>query len=339
MEEIKITPLLDTLKLEKIDDEIYFSTKYSEYISNSRLSLINPEQDNDPKAFFEGLSKHSKYSDALLFGSAIHELSLQPEDFILVDCVDRPTAKLGFMCDELYSSFINDYLNADKVIEASDKISYYKGKMDDDKIDKVLRAGFPYWEARKQFEEFNTDKIPIYLDPKNRERALECLKALNNNNAIQKLLHPEGFLSTPISENEQAILLDLEVQVDNSEPFILKLKAKLDNYTIDFEENIITVNDIKTIGKLVSEADNNIQNFRYMREIAIYSWLLSLCAKKHYNLEDPIIKGNFLFVSTIPAYYTKIVPMTNRMYLEGWKEFVYLLKLVAHYYNKGYRFS
>ena len=65
---IEIIPLLDTLKLQKIDDEEYFSKKFSGYISNSRLSLLNPYQENDPKAFFEGLSKHNKYSDALIFG-------------------------------------------------------------------------------------------------------------------------------------------------------------------------------------------------------------------------------------------------------------------------------
>ena len=65
---IEIIPLLDTLRLQKIDDAEYFSSKYSGYISNSRLSLLNPEQDNDPKAFFEGLGKHNRYSDALIFG-------------------------------------------------------------------------------------------------------------------------------------------------------------------------------------------------------------------------------------------------------------------------------
>ena len=59
---------MDTLYLEKISDAEYFSEKFSNYISNSRLGLIIPEQDNDPKAFFEGLCKHSKYSDALIFG-------------------------------------------------------------------------------------------------------------------------------------------------------------------------------------------------------------------------------------------------------------------------------
>ena len=67
LNQIQIIPLLDTLRLQKIDDVEYFSKKYNGYISNSRLSLINPDQDNDPKAFFEGLGKHNKYSDALIF--------------------------------------------------------------------------------------------------------------------------------------------------------------------------------------------------------------------------------------------------------------------------------
>ena len=68
LNQIQIIPLLDTLRLQKIDDVEYFSEKYKSYISNSRLSLINPDQDNDPKAFFVGLGKHNKYSDALIFG-------------------------------------------------------------------------------------------------------------------------------------------------------------------------------------------------------------------------------------------------------------------------------
>ena len=68
LNQIQIIPLLDTLRLQKIDDVEYFSEKYNGYISNSRLSLINPDQDNDPKAFFEGLGKHNMYSDALIFG-------------------------------------------------------------------------------------------------------------------------------------------------------------------------------------------------------------------------------------------------------------------------------
>ena len=39
---IKITPILDSLKLEDISDSEYFSERFSGYISNSRLGNATP---------------------------------------------------------------------------------------------------------------------------------------------------------------------------------------------------------------------------------------------------------------------------------------------------------
>lgn len=340
---IEIIPLLDTLRLQKIDDSEYFSERYNGYISNSRLSLINPEQDNDPKAFFEGLSKHNKYSDALIFGSAVHQLVLQPELFHLCEVVDRPTAKAGFMADELYPIFSDESKDKDDQYEAlykaSDKVDYYKGKFDNDRIFALIEKCRDYWEARKAYETTNLDSTPIYLDPKNRDRVKQCVNALLKNPRIVSLLKPEGVFEMPESENEQAILLDVEVRVPNCKPFILRIKAKLDNYTIDKETNTIVVNDIKTIGKIVSEFQGNFERFHYHRELAIYSWLLTLVAKKFYGMENCIVRSNCLVVSTIPSYYTKVYEVTKEDFTKGWYEFKVLLRLVAHYYKEGYRFG
>lgn len=341
LDSIKITPLMDTLRLQKIDDEEYFSEKYSNYISNSRLSLINPAQDNDPQAFFEGLSKHNKYSDALIFGSAVHELTLQPDLFEMVTTVDRPTAKAGFMADELYPIFSDETKDEDDQYEAlykaSDKIGYYKGKFDSDKIFALLDKCKDYWKDRKEYESKGLESTPIYLDPKSRERVSNCVRALDKNKRIQKLLHPEGIMETPISENEQAILLDVQVEMPGVKPFILKLKAKLDNYTIDKETNTIVVNDVKTIGKILSYFEENFEKFHYHRELAIYCWLLSLCAKKYYGIDECTIKSNCLVVSTIPDFYTKVYEVTKKDFAKGFSEFQYLLKLVAYYAATEYK--
>lgn len=67
LNEIKLTPLLDTLRLQKISDETYFSEKYSGYVSNSRLGLLNPKQDGSPEKFFAGF-KPVGYAPALEMG-------------------------------------------------------------------------------------------------------------------------------------------------------------------------------------------------------------------------------------------------------------------------------
>lgn len=338
VDNIKIIPLLDTLRLQKIDDSEYFSKKYSGYISNSRLSLINPKQDGSPEKFFNGFT--FTYSPAFQIGSAVHELILQSDLFYLVDSVNKPTAKLGAIADELYPIFKEKNIKDEDIINAAVKIDYYGGNLNQNKINNVLNSCTPYWTSRKQFEStYSENKELIYLDKKSREIVCNCVNALKSNKNIQNLLHPSSIIYEPISENEQAILLDVEVEMPNGNNFILSLKAKLDNYTVDFDTNTLIVNDVKTIGKIVSEMQNNINKFHYNREFAVYAYLLILCAQKYYNMSNPIVKGNYLVVSTIPNYYTKVISLTKRMYQEGFNEFKYLLRLVAYYYDKGYRFK
>lgn len=70
-----------------------------------------------------------------------------------------------------------------------------------------------------------------------------------------------------------------------------------------------------------------------------YSYLLKLIAKRYYNIEKPIIKGNFLVVSTIPEYNTSVFPMTPKLFMSGWKEALYLLRCVAYFNQvKGFEF-
>ena len=127
----------------------------------------------------------------------------------------------------------------------------------------------------------------------------------------------------------------MDVKVDSPErTFVLKLKSKLDNFSLDLESSIITVNDLKTTGRPIIEFENAINKYHYHREIAMYSWLLTLCSKKFYNMENPTIRGNFLVVETIPEYLTGVVPM--KMFKKGFEEFKHLLKLVAFYVLNGY---
>lgn len=339
LQQIKITPLLDTLRLENISDASYFGEHYSDYISNSRMGLINPAQGGTPEAYFQGLSKNAKFTTSLAFGSAVHELSLQPESFFLCEDVAAPTAKVGLMADWLWKITKNGELPSDDVLrEAAVKVDYYNGIPSNAQLSKVKEAIKPYFKARYKFEQDSTDtRCPIYFDDKNRDRLREVIKSLNENKDIQSLLHPEdlvgGFLP---SENERTILLNVLAEVPEHEPIELKLKAKLDNFTIDSVSKIITVNDVKTTGKMVSEFDSAVKMYHYYREIAFYSWLLSLCAKKFYGIDNPTIKGNFLVVETIPSYWSSVVAMKPKWFLAGTKEFLTLLKMIAYYTVNGY---
>lgn len=73
LDSIKLTPILETLRLEKISDATYFSEKYSGYISNSRLGLLNPKQEGTPEKFFDGFKKQG-YVPAFELGKIFYKL-------------------------------------------------------------------------------------------------------------------------------------------------------------------------------------------------------------------------------------------------------------------------
>lgn len=333
-----ITPLLDTLRLQKIDDAEYFSDKYKNFVSNSRLGLINPTQDGSPEKFFEGFKPI--YSSSLDIGTAVHSKCLQNELFNIVDSVDKPTGKMGVMAEELFKIWHGSIPTSEDIVAIAKKIDYYKGNLSPKRIDEVKEKCRDFWITKNRHLRTRGDdsRTDLYLDPKSREIAYNCIRAIENSNSIQSLLHPSSEFNEVISENEQAILLDILVEIPElSAKFKLRLKAKVDNFTLDPFSNTLVCNDIKTLGRIVSEMNINIEKYHYNRELSFYSWLLTLVAKKYYNVDNPIIKGNYLVVSTIPQYYTKVVPMTKKMFLEGWNEFVYLLKLVAYQVATEYK--
>ena len=335
IKQIKITPLLDTLKLEDIDDDTYFRDYKKEYISNSRLGKLVKE---GVEAFFK--NEASPYNPSFETGSLIHQQVLQPESFEVIEGVFKPTAKAGLMADALYKSD-GTFPTDDEIKAQSYIIGYYKDKLTSNRLKEFRDKAEPYWRNRFLYEQNNpfkeSDKKRIYTDERNFDLLCNCLKTLNENKDIQKLLHPSGVVEEPIIGNEKTILLDIQIEIPEYEPKVYKLKAKLDNFSIDTEEKIITVNDLKTTSRPAVQFDPKF--FSYQREIAFYSYLLKQIAKKYYNIENPTIKGNFLVVSTIPEYNTLVYPMTPKLFKSGMTEVQYLLRCVGYFNQvKGYEF-
>ena len=336
IKQIKITPIFDSLKLEDIDDDIYFSEKYKNYISNSRLGKLVKE---GVDSFFK--NEPSPYNPSFETGSLIHQQVLQPESFEVIEGVFKPTAKAGLMAEALYKSD-GTFPTDDEIKSQSYIIGYYKDKLTENRLKEFRTKAEPYWRDRFLYETNNPfkegDKKRIYTDERNFELLTNCLKTLNENSEIQKLLHPSGTVSDPIIGNEKTILLDIQMEIPGKEARLYKLKAKLDNFSIDIDEGIITVNDLKTTSRPAVQFDPTY--FDYQREIAFYSYLLKQVAKKYYSIENPTIKGNFLVVSTIPEYNTLVYPMTPKLFKSGMAEISYLLKTVAYFNQvKGYEYA
>lgn len=236
------------------------------------------------------------------------------------------------MCEELFTLCKDKAPTEEQIISVATKVDYYKGIVTPNRMSEIKSKFASYQHAKISYLQTRTDdgRVDLYLDPKSRETALSCIKSLQENIYVQDILKPKGVLEEPEYACEQAILLDIRVDMpNNGGSFILKLKSKLDHYVIDKEFGIIQVNDVKTLGRILSDFSLNVQKFHYSRELAMYAYLLKLVAKKYYGLENPTVKGHYLVVSTIPQFYSKVVQVTKKEFQEGFLEFKRLLKMVA----------
>lgn len=66
LNDIKLSPVLESVYRSKISDAEYFSSSYSNYISNSRLKYINPDQSGSPSLYNKGIE--NKVTESLSLG-------------------------------------------------------------------------------------------------------------------------------------------------------------------------------------------------------------------------------------------------------------------------------
>ena len=329
--EIKLEPLLDTLKLVDIDDSVYFGAKYSNYVSNSKMKLINPDEGGSYDKYKAGFGP--AYSQSLLLGTCVHYAMLSPEEADIIES-SRPSAKLGFVIDEIYKLRRQNIPIWKCIIIASNKVEYYKGKLTTGIVRKIIREGTSYYIQRL----FNTSTKPCYyLNDTLMSKYKNCVKSLNSNRQIVDLLHPSYIAEPPLKGYEQTILLDVKATIDGKET-ILKLKAKLDNFTYNYETGELVLNDLKTSGKPAMYFGQSMIKFNYNRQIAMYGWLLQLVAKHLLHLDYTRFSANFLVVSTAD-YSTRVYKVNMDEVNEGWKQMVKLLKMIAVYQINEYDLS
>lgn len=140
LSDFKIVPLLDSIKRLDISDEVYFSNKYRDYISNSRLKYINPKDDGSPELY---RNPPHFTTQSLRVGSAIHELLLQTESFVLAPKMGRPTAKLGDVVEKVYNYEKDGMDRIDAIRRACQEVQYYVNQIDR-KIPMIIEKGTPY---------------------------------------------------------------------------------------------------------------------------------------------------------------------------------------------------
>lgn len=340
METIEIIP--ESIELIRISDEEYFSEKYEHYISNSRLSLINPEQGGSFEKYEKGFD--NAYSNSFELGSAVHAMFLQKGEFELSNII-KPSGKLGVFADEVLKLSVTETeIDKEFYRKAAKKADYYANSLTDNRLMTALDKCESYWILRN--EEEKKDIEQIYLSEANLYKTNECLRSLNNNHEIYKVLNPSTIAEPIQSFNEYALLADVKVTIDGEET-ILPIKAKLDNFIINDESGEIILNDLKTTGRPVEYfmgnhiTDGNgdkvwikgsFEKYHYYRQMGMYLWMLA-SYYKHQGY-DYKLKANMIVVESFDNPKSAVYKVYDKHIKFGLKELKKLLIEVVKWKNQ-----
>lgn len=324
---IKIEYIPNSVQYLEMSDERYFSKEFSNCISNSKLTLINPDQGGSVEKYLAGFTPN--YSNSFFLGSAVHELILQPKNFKLSDNIIRPSAKVGFIADILYKKYkkTKELPTLEEVREACIKVDYYSKSLTDSRINSVLEQCTPYlkdrYEEEKNPEYLNTESI--FLDARNYETCMQCVASLQLNPNIMKRLHPADSKVM----NEAALFLDFKAtDTETGKSVVLRVKGKLDNFTIN--EGSLVLNDLKTTGHPLEYFKHSFKEYHYARQMGLYAFMLKEYAAKYHNVTDiSSFKANMLVVSTVSECNSGIYEVYDSEIIDGFQEFIKLLKMVA----------
>lgn len=339
---VKVEIIPDSVELIKMSDEEYFGS-YKNYISNSRLGFLNESEGGSIEKFLEGFK--SEYSESFELGSAVHSIILQPDSYF-ISKITKPSGKLGIFVEHVFDLRQKSNIKiSDAIQQASVSADYYSGKLSATRLKTALEKGNKYYFQRLKNKNETLEKLPIYLSEAVRTKATTCITEIYNNPNFIEKIRPEDLNIT--SCNEYAIFCDVKVTIDDVE-YIVKLKGKLDNFTIDEENNKVTLNDLKTSGKPAKFFMGNMvkvkldggeekeiwyngsfQKYHYYRQVALYAWMLQAALKQYYNLQDYKLEVNMLVVETTPNFKTGVFKVNNKYIQAGLKEFKELItKLV-----------
>lgn len=334
LNEIKLKPDLTTVCRKKISDKEYFSEEYKDYISNSRLGLINPEQNGSPNQYWEGLKEEKTTS--LNLGSYIHQLILQPEEFYLVEDLNKPSGKLGLVVEQVKSFRNQGFKLIDAINHACNIVHYYEKSITPKRIKKIISEGIDFYLNSNQYLHDERALIPTSKD---RNVITSCVNNIQNNRQIQNLLKPIDVWGDEIlAFNEDAFFINF-TGIHNDETCDLKFKMKADNWTIDLVNKVITLNDLKTTSHNVDQfMFSSFQHYFYSRQFAGYLYvILRYCEKEYgYNTNEWTYKCNVVVSETRGDHKCAIFPITQEVLDQGRKDFCRLLKMVAYCEMYGY---
>ncbi len=303
---------------EKEFKELYDNREFNfSYSSLNRLSF-------SPKLFYKDYIlkiREIKTDKHLIEGKLLHLLLLQPEEFdhnfsmvpgkvpseavrrVLNEIKDNLPGILNSGDPEVEQNYEDPELADldDEIIVALEHQNLYQSmKSDSGKLNKIQT-----YDNAEYFKFLCTQEGKDIIDQTMYDKALERVKIIKNNKSIMDLLDPV-ITDFELDEIETFSETYLSCKLKNHK---FGLKGYVDRYVIDHKKRLITIIDLKTSGKSISDFTDSVEYYNYWLQAAIYTMLVLK------NVPDGIqgykINFNFIVIDTYNQVYNFEVSETT----------------------------
>lgn len=313
------------------EQEFYAKDFKFSYSSLNKL-LFSPSLFYKEYVLQEKEIKTEKY---LIEGSLVHCLLFEPDNFSKkFNLIPGKTPSDGIIkvlkrFKELtqLNNISTDFLSkapewTDLILKALEEENLFQSlKLDSARLEKVQT------EDAKEYWNFLHNSSAEIIDQSTYEKCLSYVEIIKSNNDVMELFASAetDFELDPISTYAEKAL-DCELK---NKPF--GLKGIVDFYKVDNEEKLITICDLKTTSKSISDFKETIDFYNYWLQAAIY------CKLVFENLEEDQQNYNFIYKFVVIDNYKQVYVFdvsaeTLSIWTQSLEE---TLKIAEYHYTKN----
>jgi hypothetical protein len=267
----------------------------------------------------------------LIQGKLIHLLILQPEEFdknfvVMPSKLPSDTLRRVLKNIMLYTDAIDLVLVEDKLIlDSLKEVGLYQSLKDEEK--RVAKVRTPECGDYYAFSQTTGKDI---IDTDTLERCKGSVELMKENKSIMELLSHEvtDFEMDGIEVfNEKYLKCKLE-------DYDFGMHGYIDRYVIDADKKLITIIDIKTTGKTITDFPETVEFYNYWLQAAIYRVLVTKNVDK--SMVDYKINFNFIVIDKYNQMYNFPVKSTT---MAAWGDGLKGILEMVNYHIKENRFD
>lgn len=298
----------------------------SKDISNSAMSLINPEQEGSAQKYYKYINGQLEnlQSKALELGSLIHEYKLEPENFNALS-IDMPSGTVKAIIDTVLTTGNGEPIDLldEQILEAA-RNAQYGGKWKEETIiSKIKDNGREYYDAML---ESSGKQI---VDHSTLNTLYQCTTSLNRNRVARELLESKSNEDYHWV-NEKEIYFDMTVPGTDRK---YKCRSKIDRFGVDVKDKTFTLVDLKTTSKHISKYASAFEFYKTYRQLSFYIRALKSLLGEEYTCKACYIVA---VMTTEPHLCRafKIDPQDNYI-TKGYEEIDSLLTRIDFHTTSG----